>query len=442
MRFLITSNGFLCVFFIFLIVGPHCILFSCTDDDNDPAQTPTPTPQGSSWRFPRRTMMNDAHSPYPGPITSEIEWSYPLNKPDYSFPIIGPDGAVILSGNHLYVINPDGSLKWSQEDSKYLLPFVAEDGTIYVISYKRNPEKGMEKFVKAFHPNGSLLWEKGFYDTYGNSVDSIEGLGEGPDRNIIVTYYDYLGIHSVAFSIVYLNTEGSIECSFNGWGQPRFPMALTSNHQLILWYYKYPYYAYLCGCFDYKGGSCGMWSFPSLGYSNLATNNYLGYPTTDFYGNTFFRTKAYDKILSGVVAKDQEGNDIWSIQGICLRDESYPYLNDGDMALGSDGRLYLLGFDCTDASAPYLYAIHQDGWILWQQPVPVVSGTELLSQAGPVVDSDEHIYGITRSTVFAYHADGSLLWSHEDETENFKGLALSMDSTLYVVGDLRLYAFR
>ncbi len=55
--------------------------------------------------------------------------------------------------NHLYSINPDGSLKWSfeAEDLVRSIPTLDSDGNIYVGS--------RDGYLYAFYPDGTLKWK-------------------------------------------------------------------------------------------------------------------------------------------------------------------------------------------------------------------------------------------------------------------------------------------
>jgi len=84
------------------------------------------------------------------------KWSYPVgDKIEFSSPAIGGDGTIYIGcyDDHLYAMNPDGTLKWRFRADFNLMssPAVGQDGTIYIASengklYAVNPEDGSKKW--------------------------------------------------------------------------------------------------------------------------------------------------------------------------------------------------------------------------------------------------------------------------------------------------------
>lgn len=97
----------------------------------------------------------------------------------YACPAIGYDGTIYVIGNKLYAINPNGTVKWSNnpQDGSYnyqASPVIGDDGTIYVVSgnnaslYARDSTDGSLKWVTAV---GKL------YNYLGNIASSIDSNG-------------------------------------------------------------------------------------------------------------------------------------------------------------------------------------------------------------------------------------------------------------------------
>ena len=148
-------------------IGPDGTIYLGTEDrDSDDGYLYAIRPDGSlKWRLPTRPSSSPAISPNGtiyiasggnlhaiAPDGSEI-WIADTGGTMASIPAIGSDGTIYMnSGGYgiLFAIAPDGCLKWRSNPKSYeaiKTPTVADDGTIYVGSYK---------FLHAVEPDGSL----------------------------------------------------------------------------------------------------------------------------------------------------------------------------------------------------------------------------------------------------------------------------------------------
>ncbi|MGA1826481.1 MAG: PQQ-binding-like beta-propeller repeat protein [bacterium] len=106
-------------------------------------------------------------SPYEGPDTPALEWTYTTNDTGFFYtdsnPVIGADGTIYVgsSDSYFYAINPDGKLKWRYKTGGgsygggifggiFSSPAIASDGTIYFGSG--------DNTLYAINANGTLKW--------------------------------------------------------------------------------------------------------------------------------------------------------------------------------------------------------------------------------------------------------------------------------------------
>ncbi|MDI6810261.1 MAG: PQQ-binding-like beta-propeller repeat protein [archaeon] len=112
----------------------------------------------SPWPMFRHDPQHTGRSPYTGPETPTLKWSYVTRGCIRSSPAIGSDGTIYVGSEdgNLYAINPDGTLKWSYAtgDDVDSSPAIGSDGTIYIGSYV----SGEDCNLYAINPDGSLKW--------------------------------------------------------------------------------------------------------------------------------------------------------------------------------------------------------------------------------------------------------------------------------------------
>ena len=69
----------------------------------------------SPWPMFCHDLQHTGRSPYTGPSSPALKWSYTTGLNVESSPAIGADGTIYVGSydNKIYAINPDGTLKWS-----------------------------------------------------------------------------------------------------------------------------------------------------------------------------------------------------------------------------------------------------------------------------------------------------------------------------------------
>ena len=116
-----------------------------------------------------------------------FEWRVQLAGP-YSGvrPVVAPDGTVYAVDvfDNLFAVSPDGMVKWSAGEAGSKGVDIGPDGTIYT---------GNEEWIKAFDPEGHLLW------TYTQSPRAfvMQDIAVGPDGNIYAIAASGMGVFSL-----------------------------------------------------------------------------------------------------------------------------------------------------------------------------------------------------------------------------------------------------
>ena len=136
-------------------------------------------PMDSAWPMHGHDPRNTGRSPYstasnPG----EEKWWY---KTETSFiegsPVIDKNGVIYFGSwdNHLYAINPDGTVKWKYDiqGNVETSPAIDENGVIYVGTHF---SPGYGTFLFAINPNGTLKWKYPTSNIYSSPVIADDGM--------------------------------------------------------------------------------------------------------------------------------------------------------------------------------------------------------------------------------------------------------------------------
>ena len=167
----------------------------------------------SPWPMFRQNPQHTGRSPYSGPESAYLKWSFTTGDYIPSSPTIGADGTIYVGShdNNLYALNPNGHKKWSFNTSGFVIssPAIGADGTIYVGS--------ADNRLYAVNPDGSEQWS---FTTY-SPVTSSPAIGA--DGTI------YFGSNDGYLYAV--NPDGSEQWSFTTWGAiPSSPAKIGRAH--------------------------------------------------------------------------------------------------------------------------------------------------------------------------------------------------------------------
>ncbi|WP_148705478.1 PKD domain-containing protein [Methanosarcina siciliae] len=350
----------------------------------------------TAWPKYQRDLNNTGQSPYKGPETGNVVWTYTTgNDIYYSAPAIATDGTIYVGSrdNNLYALNPDGTLKWSYTTGGRIYGSVTmgSDGTIYVGSY--------DKKFYAINPDGTLKWS---YTTGGRIYGSA---AIGTDGTIYIGSRDN--------NLYALNPDGTLKWSYT-----------TGN-----WIYNYggspaigPDGTVYVGGYDqnlYALNPDGTLKWTYAAKSSICASPSIGSDGTIYVGSKDYKFYAINP--NGTLKWNYATGD-------------YIY---GSAAIGTDGTIYVGSDD------DYLYALNPDGTLKWRYNHAGGSiGTGF--QGSPAIGSDGTIYaGNYDDSLYALNPDGTLKWAYSTGSSICASPAIGADGTLYIGSrDDKLYAFK
>ncbi len=374
----------------------------------------------SSWPMFRHDLEHTGRTPYTGPSSPTLSWTFPANDGIASSPAIGSDGTIYVGAGWyfagaydscLYAIKPDGTLKWSFKTGGGVFPSpaVGSDGTIYVGSQDHHLYA-----IEDSATYGKLRWKTdlGFW-LYSSPV-------MGPDGTV------YVG--SLDFNLYALNPDGTVKWQFpTGWCV--FSSPAMDSEGTIYFGSKdehlyaledsitYPKMKWASATGEFYDGHL-VDSSPAIGPDGTI---YVG---TDPYGAGGHPPVPVD---SGLFAVDRDGYIKWV----------FPMENgtESSPAVGWDGTIYVGSYD------GHVYAIADSGWqgvLKWDYP----TGGQI--DGSPTVDGCGVVYiGSGDSTLYAINPDGTLRWSFKagggiESSPTIGGDGMlyfgSFDGNLYALG--------
>ena len=375
--------------------------------------------EGSSWPMFRHDPRHTGCTPYTGPATPAIKWTFAAKEGIASSPTIGVDGTIYIGAgwtrsgpdSSLYAINPDGSLKWrfATQGGVFSSAAIGPDGTIYFGS--------LDNSLYALEDHGSyahLKWATPLvFWIYSSPVI-------GADGTIYVGCLDFhlyaidpggsikwkYGTDWCVFSSPAIGSEGEIY--FGSKDERLFAMEDSVTYGKLRW-------SYAAGTF-YDGHLVD--SSPAIGSDGTI---YVG---TDPYGAAGQTPVPVDTVFFAI---NPDGSLKWKFvmeDGV----ESSP-------TIGPDGTVYVGSYDGN------LYAIRDagdEGVLEWTFP------TGGWVDGSPTVDGCGTIYvGSRDSTLYAINPDGTLRWSfltgdgiESSATIDDNGILYigSFDGNLYALG--------
>lgn len=334
-------------------------------------------PADSPWPMFRHDARRTGQSPYPGPRTVSLAWSYVTGVWAKSSPSIGSDGRIYIgSGDHnIYALNSSGSLSWSYASGADVesSPAIGSDGRVYIGSEDNR--------LYALNSVGSLSW------SYVGAAYSDSSPAIGSDGRV------YIGSRDNRF------------------------YALTSNGSL-LWSYYTVFNVGRSPAIGFDGtvyfGMVGsqVWALTSMGsfaWSYRAGGGTLSEsPAVGSDGRVYVGSWDWK-----VHALNSTGSLAWTYEtGLWIY--SSP-------AISSDEHIYVGSHD------DRLYSLNSTGSLSWSY---MVGGWVYPS---PAIDSDGRVFmGATSNRFYAISSSGSFLWSYMGGSVRYPSFAIGSDGRAYI----------
>lgn len=334
---------------------------------------------GSMWSHKGGSYNNNTrNSPYIGPRSYILKWSFPTSSSVYSSPAIDANGNVYFGAydSKLYAVSPSGTLIWSYltGGEVHSSPAIAYDGSILVGSY--------DSYFYSISPTGGLNWK---YLTGGSILTSPT---IGPDGTIYVSSDD---------SYFYaLTPHGFLLWKYLTGGTAHSSAAVGADGTVYFGSHDSYVYA-LTSSGTYK------WSFQA-GSTGVSAGIALGSDGTLYFGGQDFNVYA--------ITKDGALKWSYTTGGVIYN----------SAAIGHDGSVYVGSGD------GYLYAFTSLGTVKWSY------STFNTVFSSPLVAADGTIYTCSEnSNLYALSSSGTMLWKNLVSSAAFQSSpALAADGTLYV----------
>lgn len=346
--------------------------------------TGTPGP-GDWWMF-GRDRQHTRLSPYTGPATKALKWSYATGNQVVSSPAIDAYGVVYVGSkdNYLYAINPDGSLRWRFATGNDLCssPAIAADGTVYIGCW--------DSKLYAVNPDGSQKW---VYTT-GGAVESSPAIAA--DGTVYVGSDD--------FKLYAINPDGSFKWSYSTGEKVYGSPAIATDGTVYVGSRDNKFYAINPdGSFKWSY-TTGSWVDSSPAIASDGTI-YVG----SWDGNLY--------------AFSPGGSKKWSYFTGTQIVYSSP-------AIAADGTVYIGSWNDN------IYAINPNGSFKWSFT------TGNFANASPAVGADGTVYvGSCDFMFYALNPDGTQKWTLATAGMVQASPAIGPDGTVYVGSqDMKLYA--
>jgi outer membrane protein assembly factor BamB len=377
--------------------------------------------QTSAWPMFRHDLRHTGRTPYIGPSSPVVKWTFQTNEPIKSSVSFGADGTIYFGSDYnlsvgdsiLWALNRDGSLKWrfKTEGGIFSSPAIGPDGTIYFGSLDRRLYAVEDSITHC-----RLKWKYptrwGFYSSPAIGANGTIYVG-GLDFNLYAfnpngTVKWQYHTDWCVFSSPIIGPDGAIYVGSKDHNLYAFEDSVT--YAKLRW--KHPF-----GTF-YDGHLVD--SSPAMGPDGTI---YVG---VDPYGAAGQPPVPIDTAFYAV---RPNGTRKWSF---VMQDDG----TESSPAIGGNGMVYV------GANDGHLYAIRDlgDDYVLeWAFP------TGGAIDGSPTVDGRGTIYvGSRDSTLYAVNPDGSLRWSFKtgggiegSPTIDENGILYigSFDGKLYAIGE-------
>ncbi|HHI03804.1 MAG: hypothetical protein DRP51_00170 [Candidatus Zixiibacteriota bacterium] len=363
--------------------------------------------QISPWPRFRQNKQNTGLSPYTGPVTPTLQWTYQTNDAVASSAAIGPDGTIYVGSGYtpdatdsaLYAINPDGTLKWKFKTGSgvFSSPAIGPDSAIHFGSWDRSYYVLEDSVTYAkLRVKNELSW----------AVMSSPLVLDNGDA--------YMGC--LNFRLYAFNPAGDIKWEIiTGWCVFSSP-AITDDNIIYVGSKDHNLYSITDNGDDYTI----HWEHPFGEFfdGHLADAS----PAVGEDGTIYIGTDPYGAanqtpvpIDTSFFAVNPDGSRKWAFA-----------TNDGvetSPGIGPDGTIYFGSYDST------VYAVTDggsEGILKWSYK------TGGVVDASPTIGADGTIYiGSRDSTLYAFNPDGSIRWIYEAGGGIESSVTIAGNGTIY-----------
>lgn len=364
----------------------------------------------SPWPMFQHDPQHTGRSPYLGPQTDNVKWTYDFDAQLHSC-VVGPRGTVHAnSDTGLYAINSNGTLRWVYNAPALRpVPAIASDGTIYII---------WRDGVSALTPEGELKW---FYALEKPNLSANPLVRS--DGSVLVTTLKPVTDGTAHLVLLALANDGTLLWMFDtGFEQP-------TNSSLVVDQDGNIYFGVGATLFALDSGG-------SLNWSKVLGGKEVGTPSIGSNGTIYVVTSGGLEDAEGIYGISSDGSILWKYWhwgyggSVCSQ------------AIGSDGTVYIA---LSHAAWPgmsygFLEALDASGNLRWEVGL---ASQPYVYYSSAVVGGDGTIYVVGYvNSVRALNPDGTVKWSatYANVHAHSTSLSLGSDGTLYLVGDQKLYA--
>jgi outer membrane protein assembly factor BamB len=337
--------------------------------------------RGNWWTF-GRDPKHTRRSPFHGPTTNKVKWTFMAGGEIISSPALNAAGTIYIAevGGLVHALTPNGSIIWTHMcgGDIWSSPAVGADGTIYIAS-----DDGM---LNAINPDGTTSW------TFDLGAGSKYPPVIGSDGTIFI---------GNGLNLIALNSSGALKwCRYDLY--PRQAPAIgdggiiyvNSDNGLISLTYD--------GVIQWTAATGIGGSSPAVGADGTI---YVGSQDDSLYavrddGTLYWFYATSDDIISSP-------------------------------AIGDDGTVYFGSYDHN------FYALNPNGTLKWQH------ATGDIIQASPAICGDGAIYfPCVDGDIYRMSPAGVVDWRYVVPFGFYSSPAIGPDGTVYVGGmNYKFYAF-